>query len=423
MQQSAPEEAQLRRRVDELAAVYEISSMLAGTHDVPRILDKTTKKVCAVMRVHACSIRLLDDNRNELVMRAVHNLSPEYLDKGPVTASDNPIDAAALAGEAVYVEDAPTDPRTRYPQQARQERIRSALAVGMMCEGRAVGVIRVYTRRHRRFDRAAERLLRALASQAAAAIVTARLHREAREAARWARQIKHAGDIQRRMIPARPPTLSGVSFGAAYAPTLDVGGDFYDFMELPWGDVGVAIADVVGKGLPAALMMASLRSALRVYAHTIHEIDDIMGHVNRHFHRDTLLSEFATAVYGVLSPDGRALTYCNAGHNPPVLLRDGELHEFDIGGMVLGVRRDERYRKEIVPLRPGDVLLLYTDGVLDAVDFSEEPFGYDRMIRSLHAKRHMPAPLIARDMLWDVRRFVGLAPQADALTIVAMKVE
>ena len=135
-----------------------------------------------------------------------------------------------------------------------------------------------------------------------------------------------------------------------------------------------------------------------------------------------MVSEFATAFYGLVSPDGRTLTYCNAGHNPPVLLRDRVPHPLETGGMVLGVRRGERFAKEVVPLRGGDVLLFYTDGVLDAVDFSGESFGHERMVRSLVAKAHMPAPLIARDLLWDVRRFVGLAPQADDLTLVAVKV-
>jgi sigma-B regulation protein RsbU (phosphoserine phosphatase) len=322
----------------------------------------------------------------------------------------------------VYVADAPSDVRTRYPEQARAEGIVSALAVGMLCRGRPVGVIRAYTSRPHRFSRFEVSLLRALAAQSAAAIVNARLYREAREAERWARQIRHAGDIQRRMIPTRPPERSGFALGTAYAPSFEVGGDFYDFIELPSGHVGLAIADVMGKGLPAALMMASLRSALRVYARTLGEIDKIVARVNNHFHRDTLVSEFATAVYGVLAPDGRTFTYCNAGHNPPVLLRDRTVHALETGGMVLGVRHGEHFKKETVPLRPDDVLLLYTDGVLDALNFAGENFGYDRMIRSLVAKAAMPAPLIAHDLLWDVRRFVGLAPQADDLTVVAVKV-
>ena len=416
------EENQLRHRVDELSAVYEVTALLAGTYDVQTILDRTAAKVCEVMKVAACSIRLLADDRNELVIRAVHNLSDAYLNKGPVTVTHNPIDAEALAGRSVYVENAPEDPRTQYPAQARREGIVSTLAVGMMHQGRAVGVVRAYTHRRYSFSPYEVSLLRVLAAQVAAAIVNARLYRDAQEADRWARQMRYAGEIQRRMIPSEPPAHPAVEFGCAYAPTFEVGGDFYDFMQLPWGHLGIAIADVVGKGLPAALMMASLRSALRVYAHTVYELDEIIGHVNRHFQRDTLVSEFATLFYGVLTPDGRTLIYCNAGHNAPLLVRDGTIRELETGGMVLGVLRDTTFAKETVDLRPGDVLLLYTDGVIDALDFSGECFGEERLVKSLLDKVHVSANLIARDVLWDVRRVVGLAPQADDLTLMAMKV-
>ncbi len=180
--------------------------------------------------------------------------------------AENPVDAAALSGQTVYIEDAPNDPRVRYPQEARREGIRSGLVTGMFHRGKPIGVLRVYTGKKHRFSAFEAGLLRAMAAQAASAIETARLHQEELQAERVRKQIMMASDVQRRMIPTKAPRHGRLSFAALYQPSLGLGGDFYDFIELPEDRIGVAIADVVGKGIPAALMMASVRSVLRATA-------------------------------------------------------------------------------------------------------------------------------------------------------------
>ena len=405
-----------------LAAVYDIAGLLAGTLDLQEILDRTARTVCEVMRVKACSIRLLDEAAGSLAVRAVHNLSREYLNKGQVIVGENPIDAAAIRGEMVHITDAPTDPRTRYPQQAKKEGIVSGLVCGMIYRGKVVGVLRVYTGEPVTFTPFDESLLRAVASQAAAAIINARLLAETLEAERYARQIAYAGEVQRRMIPAEPPTFKHVEIGAVYRPTFNVGGDFYDFIRLAEGNLGVGIADVSGKGVPASLLMASLRSALRVYAYFTYDIDRIMAGVNQHVCRETTIGEFATVFYGVLSPNGRRLTYCNAGHVPPMLLRHGRIEYLATGGMVVGVDPDAGFAVDPLQLRAGDVLLLYTDGATEALNFSEEPFGRERLEASLLRYADQSAPLITKNILWDIRRFRGLADRTDDLTLVALKI-
>src|ERR1051325_3565590 len=201
------------------------------------------------MKAKACSIRMLDENNGHLVIKAVHNLSQQYQGKGPVTIEQNPIDQAALGGEMVRILDAPNDPRTQYPEEAREEGIVSGLICGLIYRGKAVGVVRIYTGTQHEFSPFEEALLRGVAAQSAAAIVNARLLADRIEAERYQRQMVYAGQVQRRMIPANPPVLSHVKIGAVYRPTYNVGGDFYDFIQLPKGNLGVGIADVSGKGL------------------------------------------------------------------------------------------------------------------------------------------------------------------------------
>ncbi len=414
---------ELAHRVEELTTVYNIVGLLAGTLDPQEILNKTARMVCAVMRVKACSIRMLDEATGELTIKAVHNLSNEYLNKGPVKVSENSIDAAAMAGEMVHIADAPSDPRTRYPEQARQEGIVSGLVCGMIFRGKAVGVLRAYTGEPHVFTPFEESLLRAVASQAAALVINARLLKEALEAQRYAHQLAYAGAVQRRMIPQAPPAFDKAEIAAVYRPIFEVGGDYFDFLPFSEGNLGIVIADVSGKGVPASLLMASLRSAFRGHAYHTYHLDKIIAEVNEHMCRDTSPGEFATAFYGVLTPDGRRLTYCNAGHDPPMLLRDGKIQYLETGGMALGVTLQSKYDRGLVELRPGDVLLLYTDGTVEAMNFNSEAFGRDRLADSLIRYAQNPPQLIANNILWDIRRFRGLADRTDDLTMVVIKIK
>ncbi len=411
----------IERQLDDLRIVAAVSDLLSGTLELVEILDLTVQRVVEVMGVKACGIRLLDEESGELVIKAVHNLSSEYLQKGPVMLAENAVDAAAFAGEAVFLADMPNDPRTRYPENARREGIVSALCVPMTYRGKTVGVLRVYTARRYVFSEAEKSLLRSIGSQAASAIINSRLFEQEAAAARVQRQIETAGEIQRRMLPARPPEHPGLQLGCAYAPALQVGGDFYDFIELADGRLGVCIADVVGKGLPAALLMASVRSSLDAYAREYSDPGEVMTRVNRHVHRETLISEFATLFYGVFSPDGRSITYCNAGHTPPLLLHADRFTELTVGGLVIGVDPEEAFGVQECVVRPGEVLVLMTDGVTEAMDFHGQPYGGDRLRESIRKHRSQEAQQLAGQILWDVRRFVGLADQSDDITIAVIK--
>ncbi len=416
------QEQQLHHRIEELSVVYDVAGMLAGTRNLQELLNQIARKVCEVMQTKACSIRLLDEQTRELVIKAVYNLSERYLKKGPVLVEDHPIDVEAIKGNLIYIEDVPNDPRVRYPEDARAEGLVSCLVCGMVYRGKPLGVIRVYTGTRHRFSPFEESLLRAIADQAAVAIVNARLYQAAIEAERNARQLKYAGDVQRRMIPAAPPNWPGASFGCIYMPSREVGGDFYDFIELPGKNLGIAIADVIGKGLPAALIMASLRSALRVYTYHIYDVERIMAQVNDHMCRETRSNEFATVFYGVLMPGAKRFTYCNAGHEPPLLVRNGEVTTLEVGGMALGVAAGQTFDKGILELQSGDVLLLCTDGVVESMNFAGEEYGRPRLYESCRKYARLDPAQIVKNILWDVRRFIGFSDLADDMTMVAIKV-
>ncbi len=419
------QERRLRARVEELATVYRLTAVFTDQRDLDTVLQTVVRTVVEAMDVKACGLRLLDRPSNELTIAAVENLSAEYLNKGTILLADSVLDSQALrTGEVVYVADERTDPRVLYPEQCRREGIVSALIVPLTYKGGPVGALRLYTAQLHTFDPFEVAMVKAIAAQAAAAIVNAKLYAERQAAAETQRQLRLAGVVQRRMIPSKPPQMPGLDIGAVYAPSLDLSGDFYDFITLPQGNLGVTICDVMGKGLPASLLMASTRATLRAQAGNLYSLSEIMRRVNRGLCDDTLTNAFATLFYGVIDTRSMDLTYANAGHERPLLVRGGQCHALGGGGMVLGIDRGMAYGQNVFGLLGGDVLVLVTDGVADAMNFQEESFGRERLRQAVleAAGRGDSADGIAKHLLWSVRRFVGLQVQTDDITVVVIRI-
>lgn len=425
------QEYQLRRRVEELTTIYRVANELVVGADLQKLLDLISKTVVNVMKVKAASLRLLDSERRQLVLKSVFGLSPQYLNKGPVTVEASRIDRAALNGETVFIPDLAHDARVLYPQEMEAEGLVSGLIIGMVYRDRPVGVIHLYTGQAHEFSAFEVSMVRAICNQAAAAIVNTELQIAYRQAEHVQRQLEVARDVQQRMIPAHPPTVPGLDLAGLYTPCFQLGGDFYDFIELGDGRLGLAIADVVGKGVAASLMMASVRSSLRAYAFQHRDIRELIRQVNAALYRDTLPSEFVTLFYGELELASLTLRYCNAGHNPPILLRagagggqgqPGTFEELAAGGTIVGAFADSTYDVGEVRLGPGNLLLLYTDGLTDSMNFREDRYEVERVRQAMVKFADQPAGQVLGNIRWDVRKFTGLTPRVDDLTMVAVKV-
>jgi sigma-B regulation protein RsbU (phosphoserine phosphatase) len=417
------QEFQLRQRINELTAVYNVTMMLAEARDLQKVLQRTVQVVCELMDTKASSIRLIGGDHDELVIKAVYNLSKEYLNKGPVLLSKAEIDKIALSPQGFeYVRNMTTDPRVNYPQESLREGIVSMLSVGMRYKGQAIGVLRVYTAQEQAFSPLKIDLLKAVAAQAAAAIENARLVAETLAAQALEKQVQMAADVQQRMIPQTPPKIPGLDLAAVYVPCFELGGDFYDFIPLQSDNIGLVMADVAGKGVPASLIMASVRAALRAQVDNVYYLYEVMRRINLMVHRDATPGEFVTLFYGVLDTRNKRFTYCNAGHPPALLLRDGKVSELKGDNMVLGVDPTEEYHQAVMDIKSGDLLLLYTDGLTDAMNFKQQTFGRQRLIEAF-SKDGETAETVAQHILWEVRKFVGLARRNDDVTFIVARIE
>jgi serine phosphatase RsbU (regulator of sigma subunit) len=321
-----------------------------------------------------------------------------------------------------YVRNMGQDQRVLYPEESKREGIVSMLSVAMRYKGTALGVLRVYTAHEQVFTSFQIDLLKAVAAQAAAAIENARLVEESIAARALEGQVLVAAQVQQRMIPRKPPAIPWADLAAVYVPCYELGGDFYDFIELPNDNLGLAIADVSGKGIPASLTMAAVRAALRAQIDNVYNLNEAINRINATVCRDSDVGEFVTLFYGVLDGHNRRFTYCNAGHPAGLILRDGKIIELASNNMVLGVDCNEKYTQSLVDLRAGDILLLYTDGLTDAMNFEQETFGRQRLMEAFRAGGPT-ADAVAQNILWNMRRFVGLTRRTDDVTMIVAKVK
>jgi serine phosphatase RsbU (regulator of sigma subunit) len=433
-----------KKQIERDEQIYQLTTLVAGEFSLQEALDKLAEAAVKITGVKACSIRLLDEQSGDLKMRSTYGLSEKYRNKGAVT-KDDPVIKAAFAGEAVVLDDMRVDGRVRYKEATIKEGLVSQLTVAMQFRGKPIGVLRLYSPRPRQFYENDIGLARAVASQCAAAITNAKLYARAIEGARIAEQVRLAGLIQRRMIPAKAPLISGLDIAATYIPSFEVGGDFYDFLKAGDSRIIVVIADVIGKGVPAALMMSWFRGAIHAYTDDFRKVlrtdasverernsPDTSGtairtknaikHFNRMACAECRDGEFITLFYAIIDAKSKTITYCNCGHEPTVLIRDGKTRDLDKGGLVLGVEAEAEYQIETVKLRDGDGLVFYTDGLIDAANFDGQLWGRESMLEAAKKFASGTAEQMVKNILVYRRRFVGLAEQIDDTSIVAVKV-
>jgi sigma-B regulation protein RsbU (phosphoserine phosphatase) len=296
----------------------------------------------------------------------------------------------------------------------------------MQFRNKAIGVLRLYSPKPRNFDEDDIGLARAVASQCAVAITNARLYTRAIEGQHIADQMRLAGLIQQRMIPQKAPLIPGLDVAATYIPCFNVGGDFYDFLKVTDNCVAVAIADVIGKGIPAAIRMSSLRGAVRAYADTGHgkdTIGKIIHKLNKMACSECRDGEFITLFYAAIDVKDMTITYCNCGHEPTTLIRNGKITDLQKGGLVLGVEEQTDYEIETLELKDGDFLLFCTDGLVDAANFDGQFWGKQRLLKTAKKFTAGSAEQMVKNILSYRRRFVGLAEQIDDTSLIAVKVD
>jgi serine phosphatase RsbU (regulator of sigma subunit)/pSer/pThr/pTyr-binding forkhead associated (FHA) protein len=325
---------------------------------------------------------------------------------------------------SLMISDAQVDAAFREQRSIVTQRVRSIMAVPLQTGDRVIGLIYVDTGALiRPFTQEDLDLLTVMANVAAIRIEHARLALVEQSEKLMESEFNQASDIQQSLLPAEIPRCPGYELAGSNIPCRTVGGDYYDFLPYSDGHLGLVVGDVSGKGLPAALMMSSLQARVHMMVETSPEPAAAVEVLNRNIAPRCPIGKFITLFYGLLEPSTGRMLYANAGHNYPLLIRaDGAVEQLRGNGMVLGILPTSQYQAYQVDLEPGDVLVLFSDGVTEARDpTGEEEFGDERLAHFLLSHKDRPAAEMIDSLVAKVRDWSGQMGFADDFTILLVK--
>ena len=406
------------RRALEKEVLLQVTTSLSAIMDLDEAIEAILKSLRQIVHYDAAAMYLV--NKSTHALELVHEVGYPAGSEGAfgLNVGQGIVGWVAKTGEPAIVADVSHD--TRYVL-ARPE-TKSELAAPLRVAGKTIGVFNLENDLPDAYHEGHLELVTALAAQAAVTVERARLTRELLERRRLEKELAIAREIQASFLPEAPPVLPGIDLAGTTITHDEVGGDYYDFIPVSDSRLGIAIADVSGKGVPAALIMAGFRMSLLAEVRNEFAIRAVMRKVNSLLYESTDRDKFVTAFYGLLDHKNRVLTFSNAGHNPPILFRrEGKIQYLSEGGVALGVLADATYEERPIALRPGDVLLFYTDGVSEAESPSGEHFGVQRIERLVESMHEQDAASIMRGLVARVQEW-SAGGQSDDVTLVVLKV-
>jgi serine phosphatase RsbU (regulator of sigma subunit) len=410
---------------EKLALLLEITADLTQTFEQGKLLPKIVDSLFHVFRqADRGFIILSEEGTNKLVPTVIKTRHPA--DETSARFSRRIVNRCLETGEALLSEDASADKRFDLSQSIADCRIRSVMCAPLLGRGsgKAFGVLQLDTQdRSKRFSQDDLKLLLAVAGQAAIALENARMHETLVTRAGLERDLRTAEKVQHSFLPKKAPAITGYEFFAEYAAAQEVGGDYYDFIPMPGGRLAVMVGDVAGKGVPAALLMARLCRDACFCLLSEPDLALAMTRLNERMQDAGMQDRFVSLLAAVLDPASHQVTFVNAGHAPPLLYRRsaGKLLEGaprDRAGFPLGVAEGIPYEASAVQLAPGDVIVLYTEGCVQARDKNDQEFGPDRMVAALQADPAGPRAMGTR-LVNAVKQFAQGRKPHDDLTVVA----
>lgn len=358
-------------------------------------------------------------NQRAFVVRRLMNLST------PLVIEPREIETWSQALDALH----PAQREERAGEHEVLRAIKSTILVQIKQRNELVGILSFGPRRGDfQYSVADRELLMSIAGQLALIIDNARLTERMVVQERLRRELALAAEVQQRLLPSQAPKTNGMEIAGFCEPARGVGGDYYDFIKFDNSQLGVAIADVAGKGMPAALLMSTVQATLRSLTarngSMISDLSAIVSKLNRLLFNSTNGEHYVTFFYAMFDQSTQCLTYVNAGHNPPIYLRaDSEFRQLTSGGLVAGAFEHSAYEQETVQMKSNDLLFLYTDGLTEALNVEGEEFGTSRMMETLKSIASLSADQIRDVVARRVKEWCAGMSLYDDLTFVVMKVK
>ncbi len=415
------ETSRVAQRSDLLALISKISVALLDTATLNETLDQVVSMVFQAVPADRSMIMMRDEKNPDLKV-TVARLRDRAGEVGEIRISRSVIDEVVTNGKSVLTSDAQADPRFMGGTVMLQG-VRSVLAVPLGVGEKVFGIVYADSPlAEGRFTEDHLKVLTTLASVAAIRVQNARLMEQQMERVRLERELQVASEIQQRFQPASAPIVTGYELQGISFPCYEIGGDYYDFIQRDNGKLIVALGDVSGKGPAAALLMSSLHAAVHAHSDTHNSLAKTIGAVNRYLVDSTPANRFVTLFYAELDPKNGSLAFLNAGHNPPLICHaGGTMEQLAAGGLPLGIMANADFREGKTRLRPGDVLVIYSDGVSEAVNPKGEEFGPTRLYETVSRNLDASAAGIRDRIESALTKFCQGTPAADDITLVICK--
>ncbi len=414
--------ARLEQKVKRLSSLIEVNGLISSSLNLEQILENVMKISKKIMNADASSLMLIDEKTNELVYEvALGTVGEKLKQEFRLKLGQGIAGTVAQEGKPLLLEDSYTHPKFyRGHDKATGYRTKSMITVPLKVGERITGVAQVINKLDDGvFDKDDLELFIALCSLAAIAIENAKMHTSLMEKQRLVKDMEFARTVQESFLPQTSPEIASYRFSAHYTPAQEVGGDFYDFINLSEGRTGIVIGDVSGKGVPAALYMAKMGSDLRTLAFTEKNPAKALQKLNNLLAERSRRGMFATLLYVELDSQNGGMTLSSAGHLPPIIRQnDGTVKKLSAaGGAPLGILKGMHFDQETAEIKPGETVILYTDGIIEAMNAKGELYGYERF-EALIRKSPAEPDALKSAIIDDVSRYTGRSPQHDDMTLV-----
>ena len=421
IQRLQAENARLRLAVEELSILNEVSTAVSSTSSLDTTVDLIVQKCVKHLRVQQGAVLLFDKLERGSALKTMVRKVEQDSGEIPMRLGDQITGWMLKNQRPLVVNDFESEKRFRVPSERGS--IRSLLCVPMKLKGRLIGVVNVFNKKGGvGFSPGDQRLLSIIATQSAQVVENARLMEEQKALEILQEELRLARDIQKKLLPKEPPRVPGYDVVGLSEPAKRVGGDYFDYLRLDDGRLGLCLADVSGKGITAALIMSNLQATMRSQGRLAPDVAACVAAANDMLHASTDSDKFATMFYGVLDTETHRLEYCNAGHNPPVMLpgRNGR-SLLQAGGPVLGVLPGFAYELAETVFEPGQTLLIYSDGFSEAMNPRFEEFSDERLLVTAETNAALAPGRLIDMLVGEVSTFCAGAPQADDMTIMAVQ--
>ncbi|HEV2827717.1 MAG TPA: SpoIIE family protein phosphatase [Pyrinomonadaceae bacterium] len=413
--------ARVAREGDLLALISKVGVTLLSSSTLEQTLEQIVSLVFEAVPADRCLLMMRDENNEEMRV-AVARLRDRVGEVGEIRVSRNVMDEVVIRGKSVLTSDAQHDPRFASGTVVLQG-VRSVLAVPLGVSEKVFGIIYADSPiAEGRFTEDHLKVLTTLASVAAIRVENARLVEARFQQERLERELQLAMEIQQRFQPTAPPVVMGYEFQGISFPCYEIGGDYYDFIKRDDGRLVIALGDVSGKGTAAALLMSSLHASIHAQTGSHDTLVETISAVNRYLAENIPSNRFVTLFYAELDPDSGAVSFLNAGHNPPLIVHAaGTVEQLASGGLPLGIKADAEYREGRTHLEPGDVLVIYSDGVTEAASPNGEEFGPTRLYEVVSRNVDASAAGIRDRIESALTKFSQGTQAADDITLVIVK--